>query len=82
MVMAKTVTLRIDDDTYNLIKIAATGERRSISNFIEFATMAYLKEESFISDSEMDEILANETLLKELQSGVREVEQGKYTIIE
>ncbi len=79
--MAKTVTMRIDDDTYNLIKSAATGERRSISNFIEYATMAYLAEESFISDNEMDEILGNKSLLLNLRQGNEEIESGKYRII-
>ncbi len=80
--MAKTVTLRIDDDTYNLIKLAATGERRSISNFIEYATMAYLAEESFVTDNEMDEIMDNEKLLKNLVQGNKEIEAGKYRIVE
>ncbi len=79
--MAKTVTMRIDDDTYNLIKNAATGERRSISNFIEYATMTYLAEESFISDSEMDEILNDKELLLNLKKGNEEIESGDYRII-
>ncbi|MDX9801197.1 MAG: CopG family transcriptional regulator [Spirochaetia bacterium] len=79
--MAKTVTLRIDDDTYRLIKLAATGERRSISNFIEYATMAYLAEESFVTDSEMDEILRDKSLLKNMITGNSEIESGKYRII-
>lgn len=79
--MAKTVTMRIDDTTYNLIKNAATGERRSISNFIEYATMAYLAEESFISDNEMNEILSDKELLLNLKNGNEEIESGKYNII-
>ena len=79
--MAKTVTMRIDDDTYNLIKSAATGERRSISNFIEYATMAYLAEESFVSDGEMDEILSDKDLLLNLKQGDNEIKSGKYRII-
>jgi len=35
--MAKTITIRIDDDTYELFKSAAEGERRSISNFIVYS---------------------------------------------
>ena len=62
--MGKTITIRIDDDTYNLIKKAASGQKRSISNFIEYATMAYLTDDSFVSDEEMAEILGNEKLLK------------------
>ncbi|MCK4541933.1 MAG: CopG family transcriptional regulator [Spirochaetales bacterium] len=79
--MAKTVTLRIDDDTYDLIKLAATGERRSISNFIEYATMAFLAEESFVTDTEMDEILNDEKLLKGIVTGNEEIKAGKYRVI-
>ncbi|RKX78450.1 MAG: CopG family transcriptional regulator [Spirochaetes bacterium] len=79
--MAKTVTLRIDDETYSLIKSAAIGERRSISNFIEYATLGFLTEESFISDNEMDDILKDEKLLKSLAVGNKELEEGKYRIV-
>lgn len=80
--MAKTITIRIDDDTYNMIKTAADGERRSISNFIEYATITYLTEESFVSEDEMNDILADEKLLKALQDGKKEIEEGKYNIVE
>ncbi|MCD6123076.1 MAG: CopG family transcriptional regulator [Spirochaetales bacterium] len=57
--MAKTITLRIDEETYTLIKKAAEGEHRFISNFIEYATLAFLTEESFVPNNEMEEILKN-----------------------
>lgn len=71
--MAKTITIRIDDDTYHMIKTAAEGERRSISNFIEYATIAYLTEENFVSDSEMQEILKDKSLLNSLNKGKKEI---------
>jgi len=57
--MAKTITLRIDEETYALIKKAAEGEHRFISNFIEYATLVFLTEESFVPNNEMEEILKN-----------------------
>ena len=69
--MAKTITMRVDDDTYNLIKAAADGDRRTISNFIEYATIAFLNEESFVSENEMDEILNNENLLKSFNKAIK-----------
>ena len=80
--MAKTITIRIDDDTYNMIKTAAEGERRSISNYIEYATIAYLTEESFVSEKEMKDIIEDEEILKGLTQGEKEIEEGKYTIVE
>ena len=80
--MAKTITLRIDDETYELIKKAASGERRSISNFIEYATVSYLSEESFVSDKEMEEILRNNELLRSLSEAKKDIENGDFRIVE
>ncbi len=80
--MSKTITLRLDDKTYNLIRSAATGSRRSISNFIEYATVAYLAEDSFVSDSEMAEILANTDLVADLEQGREEIANQRYTVVE
>jgi len=79
--MAKTITIRIDDDTYKLFKTAAEGERRSISNFIEYATIAFLTEESFVSDNEMNEILENKEILTALDQGKKDIAEGKYRIV-
>ncbi len=46
--MAKTVTVRIDDSTYRRIKSAAEAERRTISNFMEYATLSYVENSSFV----------------------------------
>ena len=80
--MAKTITLRIDDETYELIKKAASGERRSISNFIEYATVSYLSEESFVSDKEMEEILRNDELLRSLSEAKKDIENDDFRIVE
>jgi uncharacterized protein (DUF1778 family) len=80
--MSKTITLRLDDKTYNLIRTAANGSRRSISNFIEYATVAYLAEDSFISDDEMAEILTDSKLIAELEQGRDDIANKRYTIVE
>jgi uncharacterized protein (DUF1778 family) len=41
--VGKTITLRVDDATYEKIKTAAEAERRSLSNFIENVTLSYLE---------------------------------------
>lgn len=80
--MAKTITLRVDDDTYELIKKAAAGERRSISNFIEYATVGFLTEESFVTNDEMGEILKNEQLLKNLRQGAADISSGDFEVVD
>ena len=53
----KTITVRVDDNVYNILKKAADGERRTISNFIENASLSYLTNEIYVSDHEMAEIM-------------------------
>lgn len=80
--MAKTVTLRLDDDVYDLFLEAAKAEKRSLSNLIETAALIRIQEQQFIDDAEMSEILANENLLKRMQKGVRESRLGKGRFVD
>ena len=79
--MTKTITLRLDDEVYRLLKTAAKGEMRSISNFLEYAAVRYLTDESFVSDVEMEEILLDKLLLKTLNNAKKDVEKGDYKIV-
>ena len=79
--MPKTITMRIDDHIYEILKKAADGERRSISNFIEYATLAYLTNEIYVDDDEMSEILENKGLIANLNKGLTEIKKGKYKIV-
>lgn len=77
----KTVTMRVDDSIYNMIKQAADGQRRNISNFIEYATLQYLSSSAYVDDSEMNEILNDKELIKSLKKGLSEAKDGEYTIV-
>ena len=77
--MAKTVTVRVDDDIYNIFKKAADGQRRTISNYIEYATLNYTINESVVDDEEMNEILACST---DIEKGIKDISAGRYNIIE
>jgi uncharacterized protein (DUF1778 family) len=79
--MPKTVTLRLDDDVYQLFKKAANGSKRTISNFLEFAALSYLTNEIYVSDEEMNDILQDKNLLKSLHLGEKEIAEGKYEIV-
>lgn len=77
----KTVTMRVDDSVYDMIKLAADGQRRNLSNFIEFATMQYLTSSKFVENDEMNEILEDKELVHNLMSGLEDVKNGDYTIV-
>ena len=78
----KTVTIRIDDNVYNLLKKAADGERRTISNFMENASLSYLTNEIYVSDDEMDQLLRDSRLTKSLKKGMDDARKGKYKLVE
>ena len=77
----KTVTMRIDDSVYNMIKLAAEGQKRNLSNFIEFATMQYLTSSQFVDNDEMQEIMDDKELVANLMNGLNDLKNGDYTIV-
>jgi len=78
--MSKTVTLRLKDDVYNALREAALAENRPLSNLIETAAMSKVREQQFVDDTEMAEILADKNLIKRIQQGSREarLREGRF----
>jgi len=77
----KTVTMRVDDSVYDMIKLAAEGQKRNLSNFIEFATMQYLTSSQFVDSSEMKEITRDKELVENLMNGLEDFKNGDYKIV-
>jgi len=73
--------MRVDDSIYEMIKLAAEGQRRNLSNFIEFATMQYLTSSQFIDNDEMAEITNDKELVQNLMNGLNDFKNGDYTIV-
>ena len=71
--MPKIVTLRLDDRIYEEFRQAAEAENRPISNLIETTALSRLREQQFVDDAEMAEILANEKLVARLRTGSDQV---------
>ncbi len=80
--MTKTITVRINDESYNMIKTAAEGSKRTISNFMEYATISYLSQEAFVDDEEMDDILNDDELMRNIRKAQKDVKEGRYRIVE
>jgi uncharacterized protein (DUF1778 family) len=76
--MAKTITVRVKDSVYEILKKAADGQKRTISNYIEYATLNYTVNESVVDDKEMSEILMSE---KDIMKGLNDISAGRYNII-
>jgi hypothetical protein len=77
--MGKTITLRVEDNIYNTLKRAADGDRRTISNFIENATINYILNNNVVDDDEMKELMFFE---KDIKNGLGDIKKGQYKIIE
>ena len=79
--MYKTITLRVHDDVYQMLKKAAQGSRRTISNFLEYAAISYLSQEAYVSEEEMKEITGDKDLIGELRQGEKEIRSRSYKIV-
>lgn len=79
--MPKTITLRLDDKTYQMLKIAAKGSRRTISNFLEYAVLSFLSQATYISDQEMEVILNDKELLEDITQSEKDIKSEKYKIV-
>jgi len=80
--MSKTVTLRLDDNSYQELKEAAEAERRPLSNLIETAALSRIREQQFVDDAEMAEIRSNERLLERLRTGSRQARERRGSFVE
>jgi predicted transcriptional regulator len=78
--MSRTVTLRLDDSLYEIFKKIAEEENRTISNFIETATLRYLEEIELVDEFEMEEIRKNKSLNESIKKGLKDAKakQGRF----
>jgi uncharacterized protein (DUF1778 family) len=79
--MAKTVTVRIDESTYKRIKSAADSERRTISNFMEYATLSYVENSTFVDNDEMKGISEDKELVATLSKAMADIKRGNYRLV-
>jgi uncharacterized protein (DUF1778 family) len=80
--MAKTLTLRLEDDVYQLFADAARAENRSIANLIRTAALTRIRELQFVDDYELAEIRASESLLERLRRGSADARAGRGAFVE
>ena len=75
--MSKTVTLRLKDSFYELLRRLSKKDNRTLSNFIETATLRYIEEHEFADEYEMAEIRGNQELSKSLKRGTKDAKMKK-----
>ncbi len=79
--MPKTLTMRLDDETYQTFVRAAKAERRSLANLVETAAWRYLQESNFVDDLEMAEILSRPDLIRRLKAGSVDARKRKGRLV-
>ena len=80
--MPKTVTLRLDDGTYEMFLEAASAENRSLSSLIQTAALEGIRQSQFTDDMELAEIMANEKLMKRIKKGSQDAQARKGRFVE
>ena len=80
--MHKTVTLRLRDEIYKIFAESAKAENRSLSNLIETAALKNIREQQFLDDHELAEILSNSDLLKRLKEGSSDARKLRGRFVE
>lgn len=77
--MAKTITLRLEESVYRILKVAAEADRRSLANLLEVAALRHIEENVFADEEETHALLANKRLAERLAKAHRQarVRQGK-----
>ncbi len=78
--MSKTVTLRLDDEVYQMFRSMASQDNRPLSNFIETAALRFIEEHGCVDEFEMAEIKENTKLNRSLKSGLRDAKarRGRF----
>ena len=75
-----TVTLRLPETHYRLFRKLAEEENRSLSNFIETATIRHIEESEYADPFEMEEIKKNKDLNSSLLRAHKDarLKKGKF----
>ena len=78
--MAKTVSIRLEQPKYRLFSKFAKMQNRSLSNFIETATLRYIEEQEEVDDFEMEEIRNNKELNRSIRRGLKDakLKRGRF----
>ena len=78
--MSRTVTLRLKDSVYERLRTLAEADNRSLSNFIETATLRFLDQEEHVDEFEMQEIRDNQPLTESIARGLKDAKErrGRY----
>ena len=79
--MPKTITITLDDEIYNALRILADEENATLSNFIETAVLRRLEKSENIDNIETAEIRNNRNLNQSLKRGLADAKNKKGSFV-
>ena len=80
--MSKTVTLRLNESIYNMVRNLAISENRTLSNFIETSILRFIEDNQFVDEFEMTEIQNNKELNASLNRAFEHVKEKKGRFVD
>jgi len=80
--MSKTVTLRLNENIYDLFRAMAESDNRTLSNFIETSALRYIEQHEYMDDYEMEEIRGNQKLNRSLKRAIKDMKSQKGNFVE
>lgn len=80
--MSKTVTLRLEENTFKKFKRLAESDNRTMSNFIETSVLRYIENNNYADEFEMEEIESNIDLNKSLRRAQKDMKLKKGKFVE
>jgi len=80
--MSKVITLRLSQDEYKKISVAAGIERRPISNFITTRVLTDIEDSYYVDSIEMSQIKTDKRLLNKIRLGHNDAKKRKGKFLE
>jgi hypothetical protein len=81
-IMTKVITMRIDESILEKFSQFAKIENRSLSNFIETATLKYINDIEYTDDFETKDILNDKALISKLKKGSKDAKSMRGRFVE
>ena len=79
--MSKTITLRLNDETYKMFRKLADRDNRPISNFIETAVKRFIEHSINVDEFETEEIKNNAELNKSIKRGLADMKSKRGKLV-
>jgi len=80
--MSKTVTLKLNENIYNIFLNLANSENRTLSNFIETSVLHFIEQKQLVDEFEMNEIRNNRELNTSLDRAFEDVKAKKGRFVD